>query len=172
MIIFYVTLILDDNVLSLSFSLLLALQCNLRSSSQEIHVLVPSSTNQICDFSYFNSLVLSILVVSNSVLSLSLSQFTFFFQHSFSSPIIFFSPISCSSFSPQSHFLNYYTSWAPQLPWGLIILPSSIPCGQKTLQDCIFGPNPNLYCLDLGRNTAFSVLYKQGLCPGWITFWV
>lgn len=171
MIRFYVTLILGDNVLSLSSSLLLALQHNLRTSSQEIHVLVPSSTNQICDVSYFNSLVLSILVVSNSVLSLSLSIYLllpaliFFPNHLLSSYLLFLFQFSVS-FSQLLHILSSTASL------GFIILQSSIPCGQKTLKDCIFGPNPNLYCLDLGRNTPFSVLYKQGLCPGWITFGV
>lgn len=93
-------------------------------------------------------------------------SFTYFPPHRLLSSYL------CSSFSLRSHFLNYYTSQAPQLPRGLIIPLSSIPCGWKTLQDCIFGPNPNLYCLYLGWNTAFSVSYKQGLCPGWITSWV
>lgn len=92
MILFYVTKSLDDNVFVLAFFFLLALQCKLRTRSQEIHVLVPSSTNQMCDFSYFNSPDLSVLVVSNS--ALSLSQFSFFSSTHSTPPIIFFSPIS------------------------------------------------------------------------------
>lgn len=108
-------------------------------------VLVPSSTNQRCNSLYFKSPVLSVLVVLssvNSLLSLNLpsSPTTHFFH-------IFCFPISCSSLSLLSPCLNYCTFQTSQPPWGLLIHPSSISHGRKKSQDCIFGLNPNLYCV-------------------------
>lgn len=109
---------------------------------------VPSSTSQMCDSSYLNHefsvfRLFQILLVLSLLIYLLLQHSSFHNHHVFSYLLLL-------SLNCLSHFLNYYTSQTSQLLWGLIILPTSIFYGQKTPQDCIFGPNTNLYCLCLG----------------------
>lgn len=81
-----------------------------------------------------------------------------FLQHSFFPNHLLFSYLLFLFLSLLSHFLNYHTSQASQLPWGLIILPPFISYGQKTRQDYTSGPNPNLYCLYFRMKHIFCVM--------------
>lgn len=114
--------------LSLSFSSPYAcLQLNTRTRSQEMYILVLSSTNQICDFLYFKSPALNVLVVSNSVSSpLSLNQ-PFFPTLLFPQLSSFFlSPVPLSqssvSFSQLSHIPSFTASLRPHHPSTLHLL--------------------------------------------------
>lgn len=138
--------------LFLSFSSHFPFWLKPRARSQAIYVPTLPFTNQMCDF--FK--VLNVLIVSNSINSslclsvpLSLSQFTlitntlFLSHQSFLlSPVpLFWSSVSLSKLSNSSSF-----------PASLRLEHLSILhlLWVEDTQNCVFGSNPNCYCLCLG----------------------
>lgn len=114
--------IVDNNVFIRAFFFLLFFSS---AQSQEIHCLGSSSANQMCGSSYFKLPVLNVLVISNSVSSLSLnlpSSLTLIFvQSSFLLPPF---PLSQSaiSFSQSLHIPSSAASLRPHHPSILHLL--------------------------------------------------